>query len=476
MDGSQKKNKKAVIIGAGPAGLAAGYELSKHGVETVILEKSDSVGGLARTIEHEGYLFDVGPHRFYTKSKIVGDLWQNLLGPDFLIVPRLTRIFYRKKFFSYPVKPFQVLLNLGPVTSALVMISYIKSKISLRNLKPKTFEEWITKNFGSRLFEMFFKTYTEKVWGIPCDQIGAEWASQRIKNLSFWSTLWNAFGSIKGKDVKSLIEEFNYPKYGAGMMYEKMAEEIKKNGGQILFGEDVSSIEYKDNQIISVTSRGAIGGNKKWQAGYFFSSMPMTELVKKMSPIPLPEIGKAANSLYFRSHIAVNLIVKKANPFPDNWIYIHEPDIKMARLSNFKNFSKHMSKDDNTPVCCEYFVFKDDEMWRKSDEELKILASNELEKLGFLEEGDVVGGFVVREEFAYPTYYIGHKKPFEMIKNFFRKFKNITLIGRGGTYRYNNQDHSLEMGILAARSIIESKEYDLDKIGDEQEYYEEHKG
>jgi len=449
-------DKDVLIIGAGPAGLSAGYELARSGLRVTILEKSGAIGGLCRTTSFGGCLFDVGPHRFFTDNKEIEKLWRDLLGDNFNKVPRLTRIFYRQKYFSYPVKPFEVLTNLGLKTSTEVMWSYFKTLISGRRKQPKNHEEWISQNFCPKLFQMFFKNYTEKVWGIPCTQIEAEWADERIKNLSFWSTLKHALG-FKRQEIRSLIEEFDYPRLGTGMMYEAIAKIILDQGGRIVFNQTVNEIKYQNQEILCVMSRDDAGQITEWPADYFFSSMPLTASIKRLTPAPPAEIEAAAQALYFRAHISVNLILKRPNFFPDNWIYIHEPSIKMARVANYANFSSAAAPNHVSPISCEYFVFKDDAIWQKADEELKNLAIDELGKLFKLKPEEIADGYVNREEFAYPVYYIGYQEPYDKLKNYITAFNNFQPIGRGGMYRYFNQDQAILTGLLAARNLLGDK-------------------
>ena len=463
--------KKVIIIGAGPSGLAAGYELSKNGFDVVVLEKDDIVGGLSKTINFKNELFDLGPHRFFTKNREVKQLWVEILGKDFLEVNRITRIYYKNTFFSYPVKPIEVLKKLGIVEAFKVAIDFFKAKFFLRNLKPQTIEDWITKNFGARLFKMFFKTYTEKVWGISCNEIEAEWAGQRIKNLSFLSAILHSLGI--SRSVKSLVEKFNYPRLGAGMMYAKMAEEIKKKGGKIICGAEVLSVKNDSNAINSVITSSK-DGHFEWKADYFLSSMPITELIKNFSSKPPIEVSKAVDSLYYRSHITVNLIVNKKDIFPDNWIYVHEESVKMARLSSYTNFSKEMSKAGHGLIACEYFTFESDNLWNKKDEDLKSLAIDELEKLKFLSDYQVIDWFVLREKLAYPAYYSGYKNSLDIIRAHLERYKNFQTIGRGGMYRYNNMDHAILTGILAARNILGERN-NLWQVNAEYEYHEEDK-
>ena len=350
----------------------------------------------------------------------------------------------------------------------------MKAAIYLKKTSPKTFEDWVTKNFGYELFKIFFKTYTEKVWGIDCNKIGAEWAGQRIKNLSISSIVKNILSVKKGRNkIKSLIDEFEYPRKGAGMMYEKLASELKKNGGRLILNSEVISINHADNKIISIIT-SSNGIKKDWSLDYLVSSMPLTDLIKKLSPLPPKEIMEAAEKLYFRSHITVNLIVKKQNIFRDNWIYIHDPSITMARLTNFNNFSSEMSANGMTLLGCEYFVFKNDKIWNSDDNQLKKFAIEEMIKMNFISENDCIDCFIMREEFAYPTYYVGHEEFLEKIKTYVNEFSNLQVIGRGGMYKYNNQDHSILTGLLAAKNILSgnNKLTNLWEVNTDDDYHE----
>lgn len=464
-----KKEKLNVVIGAGPAGLGAAYELSKSGIKSLVFDRNESVGGLARTFNYDGFYFDIGPHRFWTKNKEINNLWREILGSDFKKVKRLTRIYYNKFFFNYPIRPFNVLRGLGVFQVFLIGFSYLIGKIRFSGKDPINFEEWMIKNFGRRLYNIFFKTYTEKVWGIPCYQLGPEWANQRIKNLNLWQAAKNVF--TKDKSVKSLVEEFDYPTKGAGMLYKKIEEIIEARGTKVFLKTDIKKVFHENYKIIAVE---ILNGNKieKVSLDYLFSSMPITSLIKMMDPQLPVGVLKAADKLFYRDHITVNLIINRSNIFPDQWIYIHDPNLKMARIANYTNFSSEIILSGKTPISVEYFVFAQDDLWQASDGDLMRLATDELKQLEFIQNNnDILGGFVVREKDSYPTYYTGHQKQFEILKKYLLQFSNLQLIGRAGMYKYNNQDHALLTGILAARNFMGEKN-DIWAVNAEDEYLE----
>jgi protoporphyrinogen oxidase len=463
--------KKAIILGAGPAGLAAGLELIKHNIAVELIEKNNQVGGLARTIQYKGNYFDLGPHRFFTKNDEIEKLWQDLLKDKFIKVSRLTRICYKNRFFYYPLKPFNALFNLGILDTAVAIFSFLKAKLT-KYKTPETFEEFITHQFGKKLFTVFFKTYTEKVWGIPCSQIAAEWASQRIKGLNLTAALLNAvFGQREQRKVKSLIEEFHYPLYGAGMMYEAMQKVIESKGGVINLNADVLEMHWQGNTITKVVFQRD-GKILDCVGGYYISSIPITELVYKLKPSLPAEIINTAEKLYYRDHITVNLIVPEANIFPDNWIYVHSPQVKVARIANYRNFSKAMVGNQNTSaISLEYFCFATDEIWSKTDDELLKLAIEELKALKLLKSDSPIDGFVVRERNAYPMYYTGYQNYLDILKDYLSKFTNLQIIGRSGLYKYNNQDHSISTGLYAARNCL-GENYNLWQVNIDAEYLE----
>ncbi|TSC66086.1 MAG: amine oxidase [Candidatus Berkelbacteria bacterium Gr01-1014_85] len=468
----KKSPVNIVILGAGPSGLGAGYEFSKHQQPVTIFDTHKIIGGLARTIKFKGNLFDVGPHRFYTKDKTVLKLWEETLGTDFLHVPRLTRIYYRNRFFDYPIKAGNVLKNLGLFETGLMLLSYFWAMIAPKK-KAISFEDWISQKFGKKLYRTFFKTYTEKVWGVPCHEIDARWAAQRIKGLNLTEVITNALMPKRAK-VRSLISEFRYPTKGAGMMYETMANNLVESGSKIYLEHRCQRINHTGQKInsIELLHKGQI---VKVQIDKLLSSIPITDFIKILNPLPEKAVIDAAKTLRYRDHITVNLIIKDRQPFPDNWIYVHSPEVKMARISNYNQFSHSMTTGpDLIAISCEYFCYRDDEIWKMKDEDLVKFATQELEQLKLAQSTEVSEGFVIRELDSYPLYYLGYEDSFNVMKDYLLKFENLTLIGRAGMFKYNNMDHALLSGIYAARNEYGSN-YDLWNINEDSDYLEEEK-
>ncbi|HHP7231509.1 MAG TPA: NAD(P)/FAD-dependent oxidoreductase [Xenococcaceae cyanobacterium] len=461
---------KTVVIGGGPAGLTAAYELSKHGKKSIVLEKADRVGGISRTETYKGYRFDIGGHRFFTKVGEVEQLWQEVLGDEFIKVPRLSRIYYKNRFFSYPLEPYNALSNLGLINSVLIMWSYFKAKVKPNPIE-ENFEQWVSNRFGKRLYETFFKTYTEKVWGIPCTEIRADWAAQRIKGLSLKKAIINAlFGS---NDTKTLIKEFNYPVYGPGQMWERFQQLLDSSGSPVQLNTEVIQINREGYRINSVLIKQ--GGQIKEVSGEnFVSSMPVSLLLKKMNPAPPEEVLAAASGLKYRDFLIVTLVVDQAELFPDNWIYIHSPEFKVGRIQNFKNWSKAMVPDQSkTCLGMEYFCNESDALWQMSNADLVALASREIKELGLVEpEVKVEDGTVIRQYKAYPVYDDTYRRNVEVIKKYLQKFVNLQTVGRNGMHRYNNSDHSMLTGLLAAKNIL-GEEHDLWNVNVERSYHEE---
>lgn len=463
---------EVVILGSGPSGLGAAHELVKRDTPLVIYDLNEKIGGLARSVTYKGNIFDVGPHRFYTKDPIVIKLWEETLGNDFLHVPRLTRIYYRNRFFSYPIKAFNVVANLGIIDTVRMVWSYFIASISPKR-EAETFEDWVIQKFGRRLYEMFFKTYTEKVWGVPCNQIAAKWAAQRIKGLDLREVIMNAL-PFRRQKVRSLIDEFRYPRHGAGMMYEVMGENIKKKGNEIHQEHRCVEVKHKDGNVTEIVLESK-GKKQTVKTPHLFSSIPITEFVQLLNPPAPKEVVKAAQELRYRDHITVNLLLNKVNPFPDNWIYLHSPEVLMARLTSYNNFSDEMTTSpDLVAISCEYFCFRDEEIWKMDDKKLIEFATEELVKLDLLKAEDVTDGFVIRELDSYPLYYIGYREPFDIMKDYLVKFKNLSLIGRAGMFKYNNMDHALLSGIYAAQNYF-GESHDVWEVGEETEYLEEAK-
>ncbi|MDY7013340.1 MAG: NAD(P)/FAD-dependent oxidoreductase [Cyanobacteriota bacterium] len=466
------KNYPVAIIGAGPAGLTAAYELVKHGIDPLVLEQADKVGGIARTETYKGYRFDIGGHRFFTKVGEVQELWYEVLGDDFIKVPRLSRIYYQGKFFDYPLSLFNTLSNLGIIPSFLILVSYIEAKIKAKLKYPKveTFEDWVSHCFGRRLYETFFKTYTEKVWGIPCTQIQAEWAIQRIRGLSLKKAVINAvFGS---NNTATLIKTFDYPRLGPGMMWERFTEAVENKGGQVWLEASVARLKRQDKRIESIEVKRN-GEVVEIEADQFISSMPVTALVHRLDPLPPEEVLQAARSLSYRAFVIVALVVNAKDLFPDNWIYIHSPEVTVGRIQNFKNWSPAMVPDpDKTCLGMEYFCSEGDAMWTLSDTELIALATRELERLGLAGAATVEDGTVLRQPKAYPVYDRNYRQHLQVIQNFLGGFENLQTTGRNGMHRYNNQDHSMLTGLLAAKNLL-GERHDLWEVNTERSYYEE---
>ena len=466
---------KAVIIGAGPAGLTASYELSKLGMNSVVLEADKLVGGISRTVNYKGYRFDIGGHRFFTKVPYVHQLWREMLGDEFLVRPRLSRIHYRGHFFDYPLKALNALAGLGPVEAALVVLSYAKTKFSPYR-EETNFEQWVANRFGYRLYNIFFKNYTEKVWGIPCSEISADWAAQRIKNLSLTEAVRNAlFGSSKSKDGKiitTLIEQFYYPRLGPGMMWESCEQKLAEQGNPTIRGQFVERIKHRQGKVECVYARNENGEVTEYSGDHFISSMPLRELIYALDPAPPERILEAANRLRYRDYLTVVLIVKREDVFPDNWIYIHTPEVRMGRIQNYKNWSPDMVPDPaTTSLGLEYFLWEKDEEWRWPNERLIELGVKECSQLGLIEADEVIDGTVVRMKKAYPIYDQYYHDSVDTLKHYLKQFSNLQTVGRNGLHRYNNQDHSMLTAVYAARNIF-GAEYDIWSVNTDMEYHE----
>ena len=460
-----------VILGAGPAGLTAAYELAKAGVTSTVLESDDVVGGLSRTAEYKGYRFDIGGHRFFTKVTAVEELWIEILGDDLLTRPRLSRIYYNGKFFSYPLKPFNALFGLGIFETARCVASYGWARLFPRRPE-EDFATWVSNRFGKRLFEVFFKTYTEKVWGIPCSQIQAEWAAQRIKGLSLTTALKNALigdRSVSKQDaVKTLINEFLYPRHGPGMMWEKAQELVEGMGSRVLMEQPVNRVRWSQGKVDAVEA-----GGQTYEAEHFISSVAIRDLIESFEPAPPQNVIAAARRLKYRDFLTVALMVRVESLFPDNWIYIHEPGVKLGRLQNFKNWSAEMVPDPAmTGLGLEYFCSEGDEIWSLGDEELIELGKREIVELGFTDAADITDGIVVRMKKAYPIYDRDYAPALEEIREFLATLPNLQLVGRNGMHRYNNQDHSMLTAMLAARNVLGAK-HDLWQVNVDEEYHEQ---
>jgi protoporphyrinogen oxidase len=459
-----------IIIGAGPAGLTAAYQLVKRNIRPIVIEKSNQVGGLARTEDYKGYRFDIGGHRFFTHLQEVEQLWEEVLGEEFIKVARLSRIYYQGRYFNYPLNIFNTLSNLGIVESLLILLSYFKAKL-WPHPEEKTFEHWVINRFGQRLYQKFFKTYTEKVWGILCTTIQADWAAQRIKGLSLKTVVSNALFSNNHNRAKTLIHEFHYPVLGPGIMWQRFQELIEGQGGVTHLNSEVVRFKLKGNRIQEVS---LIQGEKTIgiPGENFFSSIPLTELIFRLDPPAPNEVLVAAHHLTYRSFVLVGLIINRGDLFPDQWIYVHSPEVKVGRIQNFRNWSPKMVPDPKkTSLGMEYFCTEGDEIWRMPDTELLELAKRELVHLGMAEAAEVEDGVVYRQPKAYPVYNNDYQQHLQVIQRFLVTIENLQTIGRNGLHRYNNQDHSMLTGMLAVENILGAK-HDLWELNKSQEYLE----
>lgn len=469
------------IIGAGPAGLTAAYLLSKNNVDVTVLEADPVyVGGISRTATYKGFHFDIGGHRFFSKSKEVNEFWNEILPNDMLDRPRSSRIFYGGKFFSYPLKAFEALMKLGVIKSILCVLSYAKARM-FPVPNPTNFEDWVTNQFGKRLFNTFFRSYTEKVWGIPCKEISADWAAQRIKGLSLGSAIKNALLPKKQpKDpnqiIKTLINCFKYPRKGPGMMWEECARKTQALGGNIEMGAKVVGCEYDDaTSTWTLRYKDQAGNVHALESEHVISSAPMRELVNGIQPSVSDAAKQAANSLKYRDFLTVMLILKNRDAFEDNWIYIHDPKVKVGRIQNFRSWSPEMVPDPE--LACyglEYFCFENDGLWDSTDEELIQLAKSELVQIGLAKDGDLLDGTVVRQKKAYPVYDDDYAKHVATVRDELdARFPNLHLVGRNGMHKYNNQDHAMMTAMLCVENILaDTKLYDLWQVNGDAEYHE----
>ena len=454
------------VLGAGPAGLTAGYLLARRGVPVTVLEASGALGGLARTVVRDGYRFDLGGHRFFTKSREVEALWHEVLGDELLLRPRLSRIYWRGRFLRYPLRPRDVMRKVGPVELARIGGSYLASR-GVNRRKPESFEDWVSARFGRRLFELFFRAYTEKVWGVPSAEIRAEWAAQRIRDLSLWRATRAALGG-EGR-IRSLIDEFHYPRLGPGQMWEAMANEIVRLGGEVHTRAPVTRI-----------SLGA-GGPREIEAGArvirpaaVISSLPLRSIVGMVEPAAPSSVAAAAAGLRYRDFLTVALIVEGADPFPDNWIYVHDPDVKVGRIQNFRAWSPDLVPEPGRAcVGLEYFCFEDDDVWSAPDEILVRRAADELERLGLLAAGRLVRGHVVRVPKAYPMYDAEYESRVAAIRAWLGALPGLQQVGRNGLHRYNNSDHSMLTAIRAVENLCDGRAHDIWAVNADGAYIEE---
>jgi protoporphyrinogen oxidase len=463
-----------VVIGAGPAGLTAAYALTKRGESVTVLEGDDVVGGISRTVEREGWRFDIGGHRFFTKVPVVEQLWHEILPDDeFLLRPRMSRIYYDGKLFDYPLRASNALSNLGLIEAIKCVLSYVWARVH----PPKdqsTLEGWVAARFGWRLYRTFFKTYNEKVWGVPASEIAADWAAQRIKNLSLFNAVLNAVLPKRNqKDITSLIEEFQYPMFGPGLMWERAREAVQAHGGRIVMQSPVTAIQHGDGRATTVVT-ATDGALVSYPADHVISSMPLPELVLAMDPPAPADVQAAARRLTHRDFLTIALVVPESAGFPDNWIYIHSPQVRVGRIQNFGSWSPFLVKDGMTCLGLEYFVFEGDDLWSMADDDLATLGASELQTLGLANVDDVQAAYVVRMPKAYPVYDEGYKDAVDVLRGWLSAaVPNVHPVGRNGMHKYNNQDHSMLTALLSVENILDDAGHDVWSVNVEEDYHEE---
>ena len=459
-----------VVIGAGPAGLTAAVRLRQADVNVTVVEATDSVGGISRTVERDGWRFDLGGHRFFTKVPEVEAFWHEILpDEDFLSRPRMSRILYRGKLFDYPLKPFNALFGLGVFEALRCVLSY--ALVRVRPPKDQSnFEGWVAARFGWRLYRIFFKTYTEKVWGVPATDIQADWAAQRIKNLSLLNAVTSAFGIGRDKgQITTLIEEFQYPRLGPGMMWDRARDLVLEDGGQIRMESKVAQVRHADGLAHTVV----LTDGTALPASSVISTMALPSLVRAMNPPAPAEVLDAADGLSFRDFLTVALVVPASAGFPDNWIYIHEPGVRVGRVQNFGSWSPQLVKDGYTCLGLEFFVSQGDDLWESSDEDLIELGKRELATLGLAQTDQVQAGYVVRVPKAYPVYDEGYAERVDVLRGWLSEnVTNVHPVGRNGMHRYNNQDHSMLTAMLTVDNIVTGAQHDVWTVNVEEDYHE----
>jgi protoporphyrinogen oxidase len=462
---------RIVVCGAGPAGLTAAYLLAKEGYAVTVLESDATVGGISRTARYKDYRFDIGGHRFFTKIPAVQSLWEELLGDEFIDVPRLSRILYNGKFFNYPLKASNALAGLGLRESAMIILSYINARMSPHPVE-QNFEQWVSNRFGERLYRIFFKTYTEKVWGIPCTEIRAEWAAQRIQGLSLARAILSATSlQRRAPTIKTLIQQFKYPRLGPGQMWERCAKRVTELGGHILLNHPVTTLETEGNRVAAVRAETPTGP-RRFEAEHVISTMALRTLVQSLTSATSTALESARN-LTYRDFILVALILDGERLFPDNWIYVHTPGVSVGRIQNFNNWSRAMvPHPGQTCLGLEYFCFAGDHLWNTPDEELIQLGTRELDKLALAKGSKVIDGAVVRMPKAYPIYDSTYRENLEAVREYIDPIANLHTVGRNGMHKYNNQDHSMYTAMLAIENM-QGASHDLWEVNTDLEYHEE---
>lgn len=474
----EERLEHVVVIGAGPAGLTAAYELTRHALPVTVLEKDPRyVGGIARTVVYEGNRIDIGGHRFFSKSREIEDLWTEILGEEMQVCPRLSRVFFRGQYYIYPFDINDLLMKLGVVESLRCIISYLWAHIHPVK-DPQTYEDWVVNEFGQRLFQILFKPYTEKIWGMSTKEMSADWAPQRIRRLSLKRAMMSVLPGVRradGRLTRTLVESFRYPRLGPGQMWERLQAMLRERGQRVMQGQEVVALHHDGMRVTSVTTRSGEGVMQEIEGTHFISTLPIRELVAICVP-PLPaEVQKAASGLKYRDFLTVALLIERENLFPDHWIYVPDPAIRVGRIQNFKNWSRAMVADQQkTCLGLEYGCLHDDALWLMPDEDLVALARHDLVALGLCQMKEICGGIVVKQAKAYPVYDESYKERLAIIRKYVEKrLVNLQLVGRNGMHHYNNQDHAMMTALLAARNIVRGERLDLWKVNTSPEYHEE---
>jgi predicted dehydrogenase/protoporphyrinogen oxidase len=458
------------ILGGGPAGLTAAYMIGRRGRAGAVFEADGTVGGIAKTIEFNGYRFDLGGHRFFTKLGPVERLWEEMLDGDFLTRPRLSRIYYNGKFFSYPIAAKDVVGRLGLYESTRCALSYLWAA-SHRKRDAETFEEWVTMRFGRRLYDAFFRSYTEKVWGIPGSEIRSQWAAQRIKNFSLGKAMLNILG-LRREHVTTLVEEFRYPRLGPGQMWEAFATRAENAGIEIHLNHYCVAVKHSEGRARSIVVRQN-GDVFEFPVDSVISSIPLSQLVLSLDPPPPPHVAEAAKKLRYRDLALVALMTNEAEPFPDNWIYLHDPETRAGRVQNYGAWSPDMVRPGTTCLGAEYFCFQGDDIWKMTDVDAVALATEELARIGLIDPTKVIDGVKVLVPRAYPMYDANFEEAVATVRSYLGGFQNLQTCGRNGLHRYNNQDHSMWTAMLATMNILDGADHDLWSVNTEAEYIEE---
>jgi protoporphyrinogen oxidase len=462
------------VLGGGPAGLTSAWVLAQRNEPATVLEADGTVGGIAKTVEFEGYRFDLGGHRFYTKLAPVQHLWEEMLGDQLLTRPRMSRIYHRGRFFNYPLRAADVLSGLGPMESIRCGLSYFYWRRKLKNVEPRSFEDWVVRRFGRRLYDAFFRSYTEKVWGIPGSEIQAEWAAQRIQEFSLLHAIMGILrlDRLRRAHAPTLIEEFLYPRLGPGQMWEAFRDWVGDRGIETRVNNRVVAIRHAAGRATSVVVR-TDGHDTEHEVDGVLSSIPLSELIESLDPPAPVEVRAAARQLRYRGLCLIALMTSEEEPFPDNWIYLHDARTQAGRVQNFGAWSADMVPAGATCLGVEYFCNEGDDIWDMSDEKSVRMATEEMETIGVLDSSKVFNGVKVRVPKAYPMYDQTYREAVAEIRGYLEHFENLRTFGRNGLHRYNNQDHSMWTAILATLSYTDGISRDVWSVNTKAEYLEE---